>query len=310
MPLDLHDIEANRRFRNFNWEKTRSFYIIAKMGSFSNAATFLHISQSGLSRQITELEKALETSLFIRVARGVKLTRKGKELFSIVEANFLNMKGFTHNIHAETNQSKKRKIRIAATHADAAYILNDLILDYNKQHPNLTFELVSDDQMIDVVLSDVDIAIRPLDPKAYGVKQEFLFNLEKELFASPEYLKKYGEPKTVEDLKNHHIIAPAHIEDYPYAELNWVLSLGMPQGKLRDPIYTSTSIECLIQAAEKDMGIIASYEKMKIVRDSNLKKILPGIRHKEKDGYFIYPEFLGEDKDIIEIKDYLKERLR
>ena len=259
------DINANVRFRNFNWEKTRSFYIVAKLGSFSKAASYLSISQSALSRQIIDLEESLGTNLFIREPRGVRLTLKGEELYSIIEPTFLGLTAFTRNTHAETNRNKKRKIRICTTHAIATHIIDDHILDYNKEHPHLIFELVTDDQMLDIVLNDVDIIIRPLDLEGRGIQQELLFTLEKRLYASSEYIEKYGEPQTVEDLKDHRLLSFARADELPYADINWILRLGMPQNKLNEPVYMSSSIESIVKAAEKGLGIIANYPNMKIV---------------------------------------------
>ena len=70
------------KFRNFDWEKAKTFYYVAKCGSFASAAQFLNISASALSRQIRDLETHLGCPLFIRHSGGVKLTRKGEELFS------------------------------------------------------------------------------------------------------------------------------------------------------------------------------------------------------------------------------------
>lgn len=306
MSSDLLDLKTSTRFRQFNWEKAKTLYYVAKLGSFTKAATFLRVNQSSLSRHVIELEQTLSTPLFTREARGVKLTRKGEELFAIIEAAFLGINGFTRNIHPETSQGKKRKIRIAATHAITSYILNKHILSYNKEHPDLMFELISDDHMIDIVVNDVDIAIRPFDSEARGVQQEHLFSLEKKLYASADYLEKYGEPQTVEELKDHHIIAPADTEAYPYSDLNWILRLGLSKGNLHEPIYRSTSLEALVQAAKEGMGIIASYEQMEIIKNSNFKNILPFIKGEIIEDYFIYPEHFQKDKEIIDLKNYLQ----
>ncbi|MBY0500745.1 MAG: LysR family transcriptional regulator [Alphaproteobacteria bacterium] len=303
------ELEIDPRFRNFDWEKAKNFYYVAKLGSFVNAGRFLNLSQSSLSRQVIYLEQHLGCPLFSRHSGGVKLTRKGEELFTIVEATFIGFKGFTRNTHANISNGKKRKIRIATTHADAAYILNDLILDYNEQHPEIVFEIIENDQLIDIFINDVDIAIRPHDPAAQGMQQEPLFALEKKLYASHGYLAKYGEPQTLKDLENHHIIAFGHPEVHPYADVNWILRLGMPEGKLHEPVFTSNSIECLIGAANKGRGIIASYEKMSILKNASLKNILPNTTYKEKTGYFIYPDYLKNDEDIINIKTYLQQKL-
>ena len=169
------ELEITPRFRNFDWEKAKTFYYIAKLGSFANAARFLNISPSALSRQVIYLEQHLGCPLFSRHSGGIKLTRKGKELFDIVEHTFIGLKGFTQNTHAEMKKGKKRKIRIASTHAITAYILDSLIFSYNEEHPDLVFELIGEDHLIDIVLNDVDIAIRPFDPQAQGVQGEYLY---------------------------------------------------------------------------------------------------------------------------------------
>jgi DNA-binding transcriptional LysR family regulator len=303
------DLEKSSRFRYLDWDKIKTFYYVSKLGSFTKTSEFLHLSQPALSRQISSMERILGCPLFTRQSRGLQLTRKGEQLFSYAESMYFGIVEFTHTTHAEMATSKKRKIRIATTHAITAYILDDLIFAYNEQHPHLVFELISADHLIDVVLNDVDIAIRPHDPERRGIQQEHLFTLEKKLYVSPEYLKKYGEPQSVDDLKNHRIIAPAHPEDYPYAELNWILNLGMSKGKQHEPVFTANSIESLIKAAKRGLGIIGSYEEMEIVKNSHLKNILPEVKEKKINEYFIYPDYLQEDQEIIALKTYLHAKL-
>ena len=136
-----------------------------------------------------------------------------------------------------------------------------------------------------------------------------LFSLVKKLYASAEYLEKYGEPQTVEDLKQHRMIAFGHPEVHPYADINWILKLGMPEGKLHEPIFTSNSVECMIEAAKKGLGIVGSYQEMKIVKESKLKNILPTVTDKELKNYIIYPDYLKNDKEVIELKKYLYKML-
>ena len=304
------DLEKSSRFRYLDWDKIKTFYYVSKLGSFTKTSEFLHLSQPALSRQISSMERILGCPLFTRQSRGLQLTRKGEQLFSYAESMYFGIVEFTHTTHAEMTTSKKRKIRIAATYAHASYILNDLILDYNQDHPELIFEIISDDHLIDVVLNDVDIAIRPHDPHFKGVQQEALFTLEKRLYASSEYIEKYGEPKTVDDLKGHHLLAFTHPDHLPYANVNWILHLRLSKGKLHEPVFTSNSLECLVSAAKKGMGIIASYEEMSIIKNSGLQNVLSDVTYKEKKGFFIYPDYLKDDQAIMNIKSYLQRKLR
>lgn len=301
-------------FRDFDWNKAKLFYHLAKCGGFTKAAHLAGIDQSVLTRQIQTLEIQVGSRLVTRTPKGITLTRKGEELLEHVAPFFLKMRGFCGNAHVEIKGEKKRKIRIATTHALVAYVIGDLILDYAKKHSDLVFELICDDYFTDIIVNDIDIAIQSFDSssagkKVEGVHYEYLFSLERKLYASLEYINTYGEPQTVNDLLNHHIIAFAQPEADPSESINWILTLGMPEGELHRPVYTSNSIENLVAAAEKGIGIIASYEKFKVIKNSNLKNILPNTKGESFKDFFVCPEYLKEDEVIIGIKNYLMEKL-
>lgn len=302
-------------FKDFDWNKAKLFYHIAKCGSITKAARLANIDQSVLTRQIQTLETQVGSPLLIRKAGGIVLTRKGEELLAKVAPFFLEMRGFCGNHHVEINGETKRKIRISTTHALASYVISDLILDYAQENPQISFELIGDDYLTDILLSDVDIAIHPLDPrvkekKTEGIQYEYLFSLEKKLYASANYINTYGEPKTVEELIYHRIIAFPQLATEPHNRIiNWILTLGMPEGELHDPTYVSNSIDSLIDAAERGIGIIGSYEHYKVIKNSNLKNILPGIKEKLFKMYFIYPDYLKGDDVIGCIKKYFTEKL-
>ena len=258
MALELKDIEQgdSPKFRNFDWEKAKTFYYVAKFGSFAGASRFLNISQSALSRQIISLEQHLGRPLVARHSGGGKLTRKREELRAIVETTFINLRNFTQNTHVK-NSKKKRRIRIATTYALAAYVLNEYIIEYNKRYPDIIFELIGDDRFLDIAMNDVDITIAPQEVvsesslKGGGIQQDYLFSVEKKLYASFNYLEKYGEPQTVEDMRHHQVVTFGHPEQYPYTDINWILKLGMPDGELHEPAYISNSVECLVEASKK-----------------------------------------------------------
>lgn len=304
-------------FRDFDWNKAKLFYHVAKCGSFTKAARLAGTDRTSLTRQIQLLEEQIGSELLVRKTGvgSIMLTRKGQQLLEKVAPFFLDMKGFCGNHHVEIKGEKKRKIRIATSYAVAAYIISDLILDYAKANSHISFELVADDSLIDIILNDVDISIQPLDERLSakrmgGVQYEHLYSIEKKLYASDEYIYRYGEPQGVDDLVNHHIIAFPQPEAHRiYSGINWALTLGMPDGELHTPVYTSNSIESLIYAAEKGIGIIASYEKYKIIKNSNLKNILPTVKDDHLKEYFIYPDYLKEDKVILDIKNYLIKKL-
>lgn len=67
-----------------NLEWYRVFYQTALLGSVTQAAQALYITQPAVSQCIRQLESELGTALFVRTPRGVRLTAEGRELFDFV----------------------------------------------------------------------------------------------------------------------------------------------------------------------------------------------------------------------------------
>jgi len=59
------------------FEDLRAFVVVAQHGSFAQAAAFLCIAQSALSKRVQRLEHRMGTALLERRARGVALTQSG-----------------------------------------------------------------------------------------------------------------------------------------------------------------------------------------------------------------------------------------
>lgn len=67
-----------------NYEYYRTFYYVARYGSFTKAAEALFANQPNITRTINKLEESLGCRLFERGHRGVTLTPEGELLFSHV----------------------------------------------------------------------------------------------------------------------------------------------------------------------------------------------------------------------------------
>lgn len=71
---------------NFNLEYYRVFYHVAQFGSITLAAEKLCISQPAASQALKQLEQALDSQLFFRTSKGVKLTQEGEILYRYVKS--------------------------------------------------------------------------------------------------------------------------------------------------------------------------------------------------------------------------------
>lgn len=74
-----------------NLEYYKYFYYVGKLGSITLAAEELSISQPAVSQVLKQLESLLGTKLFVRLSKGVRLTKEGQLLFSYIENGYRQM---------------------------------------------------------------------------------------------------------------------------------------------------------------------------------------------------------------------------
>ncbi len=116
----------------------RSFVAVAKLGSFTRAAAFLHVSQPTLTVQIRRLEEALQLKLFDRNPRAVNLTRVGRDLLPSFERTLQDLDSVLLDVK-QVSTAQLGVVRIAALPSFAASILPDAILQFRNRNPGASF---------------------------------------------------------------------------------------------------------------------------------------------------------------------------
>ncbi len=119
---------------DINFELYKVFYYVAKNHSFSQASRDLFISQSAVSQSIRSLEKKMDTALFVRSTRSVRLTPAGETLFRYIEpAVNLILRGQAQT--ADTHSMKAGQLRIGASDTICRYYLVPYIQAFHEHFP-------------------------------------------------------------------------------------------------------------------------------------------------------------------------------
>lgn len=149
----------------------RYFLAIAREGSITNAANYLHVTQPTLSRQIKELEEELKQKLFIRGSHNMTLTKEGlifrkraEEIISMVDKTEEEFKSMDNAISGD--------IYIGSGETDAIRLIADMIAELRKDYPNIHYHLYSGNasdvtERLDRGLLDFGILIHPADISKY-----------------------------------------------------------------------------------------------------------------------------------------------
>jgi DNA-binding transcriptional LysR family regulator len=120
--------------------QVRSFLVVARTGSFTQAAARLHMSQPTLTVQIRRLEQALGVRLFDRNTRTVALTRVGRELLPHLSRTVEDLDSVLADLRAVANETRGI-VRLAALPSFAAGILPDIIRSFREARPGVSFQL-------------------------------------------------------------------------------------------------------------------------------------------------------------------------
>ncbi len=149
----------------------RAFFAIVEEGNISHAAQRLGIAQPALSRQMKHLEENLHVKLFERGSRRIRLTEAGQLLYGRVESILGLVDGTVREI-TEIGSGTKGTIRIGTITTSGAMILPDLIAEFRKRYPDVTFEIWEAEgariiELLDTRMIEVAITRTQVDNLAY-----------------------------------------------------------------------------------------------------------------------------------------------
>lgn len=127
---------------DINLNLYKIFYEVALSESISDASKRLYITQSAVSKAIKKLESDLDTDLFFRNSKGVKLTEKGKELLFYVEEAFNNLTTAERTM-LESKTLNKGKLSIGVPSQIGSFYIFEDIANFHRKYPNIEITIIS-----------------------------------------------------------------------------------------------------------------------------------------------------------------------
>lgn len=294
-----------------DWDKLKCFYAVATEGNVSTAAKKIGMAQSNLTRAILILEESLQKNLFMRASRGVVLTEDGKVLFEHVRKMTIEFENALSLMDKNKNEVGGH-LKLTTSFGFASTSLFHHLGCFVKEYPTVNLTLICDDQDLDLKTREADVSIRPFVHDDDSLIQEHILTRTQHLYASSNYLKIYGTPKVLSDLKNHRIVMFGNPSiRLPYSEVFWLSTLCSSElGWDLDPYMVVNSVECLYQAAIADIGIISLSNDSRLLHNKDLVRVLPDMSSPEVKVYCVYPVVLNSLKAVRSLADFLKSAYR
>jgi DNA-binding transcriptional LysR family regulator len=246
--------------------------------------------------------------LFHRHARGLILTEQGESLNRTVRDVFAKL-AMTEALLTESREKPAGRLKVTTTVGFGAAWLAPKIHDFLDLYPDVTMNLVLDDNDLDLAMREADVAIRMHPPKQPDLVQRHLMAIEWQVCASPAYLEQYGTPRTIEDLDAHRLILFGTYHP-PVPDVNWIAELGRPAGQPRRALLEVNNMNAMVGAVRSGLGIAAVPDYMGPGASEGLVRVLADVKPPKVDVYFVYPEELRSSKRVAVFRDFLLSRLQ
>ncbi len=136
------------------------FALVAANGGLGKASRASGRSKATLSRRIADLEEQLGVRLIERHARGLKLTEAGELLMARTEGPMHDV-AEAMTAAREGLSAPRGRLRVAAPVLFAQLAMGRICADFCAAYPDVTFEVVAEDRLVDLVEEQFDVAIRP-----------------------------------------------------------------------------------------------------------------------------------------------------
>lgn len=176
------------------------FAKVAEMGSISKGAKALGLSNATVSLHLARLEKNLECALFYRNTRQITLTNDGKILLETAKSILeLYENGLVEFKQRAITTKSKLNISIPAIFIKGPFL--KYIYSFCEDYPDLTLNIICDDQRNDIVAENIDVAFRIGELPDSSLKAKYLFQLPRSIVATPQFLKQYKEVRNPQDLE-------------------------------------------------------------------------------------------------------------
>ncbi|MEF8747341.1 MAG: LysR family transcriptional regulator [Candidatus Accumulibacter propinquus] len=230
----------------------RIYLRVAELGSFAAVARQLDVARSVITRQVAALEAHLGVKLIARSTRSLMLTSAGsaylercREILNLVEAAEAGL--------ADERQEPRGLIRLSVPLSFGLRHLSPLLMDFNVTYPDVVTEIDFTDRRVKLVDEGLDLAIRitrRLDPLDVARR---IGSSRLQAIASPDYLRRHGEPKHPRELAEHEclIYLPAQHEGWPFL-VNGATEIFTVRGRMR-----ANNGDALLDAAMRGLGITA-----------------------------------------------------
>lgn len=253
-----------------NLNQLKIFVTVFECKGFSAAARQLNLSPTAISKQIRNLEDALNVQLIERTTTKFEITDVGNLFYSHcmgILREMDDLKGIVQSYRTDPIGD----LRIFSSIAFGEIFILPHLKEFSSKFPKVLLNLDFGDRIPDVQKEKIDLCFGLAGQWDSELVQKKLLKTSPCLLAAPSYLETNGEPTSRQDLMNHQFICHSNRPD----------SLMIPF-KRGDSVFIKphmfvNNYHALLACAINGLGLIYLYDYIAkpLIAAGQLKQIMP-----------------------------------
>lgn len=289
-------------------EDLRVFAAVARKASFVAAAEHLGVSPAYVSKRIRILEAELGVRLFHRTTRRVALSEDGERVYRWAQKILDDIDRLYDEVSA-TRRTPRGQLRICSSFGFGRKMVAPALARLVAAYPSLQLRFEVFDRLVDIASEGFDLDIRVGDEIAPHLIARRLATNYRILCASPAYLAKRGQPRSLAELASHDCLAIKE-RDHPFGV--WKLRGGATEEtvKVSGPL-SSNNGEIVLRWALDGGGIVlrSLWDAAPHIARGELVQVLPDYRQ-EANIWAVYPQRLTGSAKVRVCVDFMERYFR
>lgn len=189
------------------FDDLKIFVGAVESGSFSAAARELDVTPAVASAALKRLEKTLDSRLFVRSTRSLRLTADGERYLDYARRVLATLEA-GRNALLRDRTAISGTLSLSMPSDLGRNVLLPWLDDFQLHHPEVNFQLRVSDRLADLYRQPVDLAVRYGTPVDSGMVALPLAEHNKRVVcASPAYFARHGIPGTPAELRQHNCLS-------------------------------------------------------------------------------------------------------
>ena len=289
-----------------SFEQLKSMVVFAQIveqGSLTAAAKQLSLTRAVVSYHLKKLETQLEVTLLNRSTRTMALTEAGI-------AYYQRCRVITEQANAANQQIENLKnepqglLKISCPVNVGMQLIVPAINNFKRLYPKIDIDLQLSDEVIDIIKSGFDFAIRGVALNDSNLQATKLTTMSTCICGSPEYFANFSKPKTPEQLSEHKwVVYQLGSKTLTLQKEGKKYSLPMQGGLSTNNAAARTAF---VEAGH-GIGRIPLYDAWPKVQAGLLDIVLDDYKSKDIELYGVFPPGAAGSKKLRLFIDYLKE---